>query len=39
MRPCPYPRQVLSVILAGVIDEHQGRMIEYLQAENKTLRE
>ncbi len=38
MRPTLYPWQLLSIILAGVLNEHQQRVIEYLKAENETLR-
>lgn len=37
MRPSIYPRQFLSVILAGVLKEHQQCVIEYLQVENQVL--
>ena len=34
-----YPWQLLSVLLAGVLNEYQQRVIEYLKAENRVLRE
>lgn len=39
MRATSAPWQLLSVILAGVLNEHQRRVIEYLKAENQALRE
>jgi len=39
MRPQFYPWQLLSVILAGTLDEHQQRVIDYLKAENQVLRD
>ena len=39
MRPTLYPWQLLSIILAGVLNEHQQRVIEYLKAENHVLHE
>ena len=34
MRASLYPWQLLSVILAGILNEHQQHVIEYLKAEN-----
>ncbi|MFK7883054.1 MAG: transposase [Phycisphaerales bacterium] len=39
MRTSFYPWRLLSVILAGMLNEHQQRVIEYLKAENQVLRE
>jgi len=39
MRTSLHPWQLLSVILAGMLNEHQQRVIEYLKAENQVLRE
>jgi len=39
MRKSLHPWQLLSVILAGLLNEHQQRVIEYLKAENQVLRE
>ncbi|MEO0717235.1 MAG: hypothetical protein AAFY58_09650, partial [Planctomycetota bacterium] len=39
MRANPFHWQLLSVILAGIINERQQRVIEYLEAENQILRE
>ena len=39
MRATSAPWQLLSVIFAGVLNEHQRRVIEYLKAENQVLRE
>ncbi len=39
MRESLYPWQSLSIILSGVLNEQQQRVIEYLKAENQILRE
>jgi len=39
MRVQLYPWQLLSVILAGMLNEPQQRVIEYLKAESQTLQE
>jgi putative transposase len=39
MHPTLYPWQLLSVILAGVLNEQQQRVIDFLKAENQVLRE
>ena len=39
MRATSAPWQLLSVVLAGMLNEHQQRVIEYLRAENQILRE
>jgi len=39
MRPQLYPWQLLSVIIAGVLNEQQQRVIDYLKEENRVLRE
>ena len=39
MRSTLYPWQLISIILAGILNEHQHRVIEYLKAENQVLRE
>lgn len=39
MRPTLYPWQLLSVIVAGFLNEHQQRVIDYLKEENRVLRE
>lgn len=39
MRPQLYSWQLLSVIVAGILNEHQQRVIDYLKEENRVLRE
>ena len=39
MRATSAPWQLLSVIFAAILNEHQQRVIEYLKAENQILRE
>lgn len=39
MRPTLYPWQLLSVMVAGILNEQQQRMIDYLKEENRVLRE
>ena len=39
MRPTLYPWQLLSVIIAGMLSDHQQRVIDYLKEENRILRE
>lgn len=39
MRPQLYTWQLLSVIVAGILNEHQQRVIDYLKEENRVLRE
>lgn len=39
MRPMIYMWQLLSVLFAGVLTDHQHRVIKYLRAENQILRE
>ena len=39
MHPQLYPWQLLSVIVAGIINDQQQRVIEYLMEENRVLRE
>jgi hypothetical protein len=39
MRPTLYTWQILSVIVAGFLNEYQQRVIEYLKEENRILRE
>ena len=39
MRPTLYPWQLLSVIVAGMLNDHQQRVIEYLKEENRVLNE
>ena len=39
MRPQLYPWQLLSVIVAGILNDHQQRVIDYLKEENRILRE
>ena len=34
-----YPWQLLSVIVAGILNDHQQRVIDYLKEENRVLRE
>jgi len=39
MNPHLYPWQLLSVIVAGILNEQQQRVIDYLKEENRILRE
>jgi len=39
MQPTLYPWQVLSVIVAGILNDQQQRVIDYLKEENRVLRE
>jgi hypothetical protein len=39
MRPQLYPWQLLSVIVAGIFNEQQQHVIDYLKEENRILRE
>lgn len=39
MRPQLYPWKLLSVIVAGIINDQQQRVIDYLKEENQILRE
>jgi len=39
MRPQLYPSQLLSIIVAGILNEQQQRVIDYLKEENRILRE
>jgi len=39
MHPKLYPWQLLSVIVAGILNEQQQRVIDYLKEENRVLRE
>jgi len=39
MRPQLHPWQLLSVIVAGILNEQQQRVIDYLKEENRILRE
>ena len=39
MRPQLYPWQLLSVIVAGILNDQQQQMIDYLKEENRILRE
>lgn len=39
MRPTLYPWQLLSVIIAGILNDQQQRVIDYLKEENRVLRE
>lgn len=38
MRPTVYPWQFLSVIVAGILNDQQQRVIDYLKEENRILR-
>lgn len=39
MRPTLFPWQLLSVIVAGILNDQQQRVIDYLKEENQILRE